>query len=314
MTALLMPLAIDHALSAFEGPVQRQARRTLRALLAARIADGDPAAWCGSRLTGDGFPVEFSFCTADARLRLALEPGAVDLTPRDRLEAAADLLDGWAKTPVPGHLLDALKRMQSTGPLRYGAWIGCRISDATTALKLYAEVPAGADIDDFEPPVSLLRGRAVVPRMIGYAPLADEVEVYLEMPSLLARELPAVLASAQLADQSVWLTALLEDSYGYAMRGRLPGPAVGLSHAGHGDRERLTLHFYARSLWGSDERIRRAFRRATRGCDWDEDRYAKVTAPLVGREHWHTFHGMFGIQMSRSLPPSFTIGVRPAAP
>lgn len=306
--------AIDHALSACAPRVGRRADEVIRAMLAERLASDEPDAWGGSRLTGDGFPFEVAFCTSDDRLRFTLEPGAIDLDPRRRLDVASELIDQVSEVSVPRELLDDLRAMQSDAPLKYGGWIGCRIGEPDSTFKLYVEVPPGGRTEAFDA-APLARGdRAVVPRMIAYTPTTKVFESYVRVPSLEPHNLPAELARAGMEAQAPWLLDFVEEAYGHAVRGRLPGPSVGVSYVSGPTPPRVTLHFYARALWGSDARIRRGFWRIARTFGWDAQVYLDVTAPIAERESWRCFHGLFGITLDRSSPTSLTIGVRPVAP
>ena len=81
-------MRITPSLGAFPEPVASRAGGLVRALLAARAHNTTLDGWRGSRLTGDGFPFELSFCTADDRLRFTVEPGRADLEPEKRLDVA----------------------------------------------------------------------------------------------------------------------------------------------------------------------------------------------------------------------------------
>jgi hypothetical protein len=149
--------------------------------------------------------------------------------------------------------------------------------------------------------------------MLGYAPAAHEYETYLRLPSLMPHELAAVLAPAGAQGRAGWLLDWIEEAYGHPLRGRLPGPSVGASYTG-GTRPRVTLHFYARALWGGDARIRRGFARAAGVLGWDPHAYLALTAPLASREDWRTWHGLVGITLDGASHVSLAIGVRPEAP
>jgi len=305
--------AIHYALSAFPAAFVDQLAEPVRLLLGERRASGSPEAWRGSRLTGDGFPVELAFCTADERLRLTVEPDARDA--RHRLNVASNLLERVSPHAIPHDVLDAFRVMQSTASLTYGAWIGCRAGSDGTAFKLYAEVPEGGDITSLYPDVPVLPDYcAAAPRMLAYTPATQAFEAYFRADSLDPRYLPALLAPAGIEGQTQPLMDFLEEAYGYRIRGRLPGPSVGISYVSDPECCRVTLHFYARALWGSDARIRDGFVRLARAFAWDERPYLHVTRPLATRESWRTFHGLLGITLDESQQVSLSIGVRPVSP
>jgi hypothetical protein len=302
--------AIDHALSAYVPAVARRAGEVIRAMLADRIASARPDRWTGSRLTGGGFPLEVAFCTSDDRFRFTAEPGAVDLGPHRRLDLAIELM---SEEPVPGELVRGLKAMQSGAALKYGAFLGCRIGGGKPAFKLYVEVPASGCADAFDA-ARFMPLEGSVARMIAYAPATQQVELYVRVLSLEPRSLPAVLAPVGAEAHAPMLLELIEQTYGFAIRGRLPGPSIGVSYVAGPSAPEVTLHFYARGLWGSDARIRRGFCGMARAFDWDAHAYLAVTEPIAKRESWQSFHGLFGITLNRSSVNSITIGICPVAP
>jgi hypothetical protein len=303
--------AIVSALDAFAEPVAGRAERLLDALLASRVASTSNDGWRGSRLTGDGFPFELSFCTIDDRLRFTVEPGRADLEAGARLEVAADLLH-QLHAPIPADIHHAFRITQREGALNYGAWIGCRLSPDDCVFKLYVEVPEEASALPVVSPLKL-PDRTITPRMVGYTPAAQAFEVYVRVPSLEPRHVPAVLAPVGLEGRAGDVIDFLSDTYGHAIRGRIPGASVGISYViGATATPRVTLYLFARSLWGSDARIRRQFLRTAATAGWNHDAYSRVTAPIATRETCQTFHGVFGITVDRSAM-SFAIGVRPVS-
>jgi hypothetical protein len=302
--------AIGHALAAFAPAIAQRAASAIRCALASRLGAGGKA-WGGSRLTGDGFPFELGFATADDGLRFTIEPGAAELAPRERLAVAAGIARRVGGVPVAAEVVQGLQEMQSEGPLAYGAWIGCRVGPAGTRCKLYVEVPRGAPLRAGR---LELADREATPRMIAYTPSTGIFETYCRVRSLEPRHLPAVLALAQAEGCAARLLDFIEETYGHRVRGRLPGPSVGVSYLAGDAADRVTLYFHARSIWGSDAAIRRGFPRVARTGGWDDEAYLRVTAPIAERDDWRTYHGLFGITIDASGRMALAIGVRPVAP
>jgi hypothetical protein len=308
-----LPAALRHALSAYPEDVAARAETLVRTLCPERLADPSAAAWSGSPLTGDGFPAEVAFSTTDDRLRLTVEPGAHDLDPGRRLALAADRVGEAGGRPVPPEIRQELRSLQGCGPLRYGAWVSCRAGPEGSGVKLYAEVsdprmrwPAHA--------APVLDDRDVALRMVAHNPATGETESYLRIPSLLPGHLPAVLAPAGAEHAARLLVDWVEALYGHRVRGRLPGPSVGVSYTSGAASNRVTLHFTARALWGGDGRIRDRFAEAAAGLGGDPSSYLAVTAPLAGTSGWRTRHGIVGLTLEAGMPASLTVGVRPVAP
>lgn len=303
--------AIDHALAAFAAADAREAAKAIALACGERLASDDREAWGGSRLTGDGFPFELSFSTIDPRLRFTIEPGGRWLGLGDRLDAAASIVATIAGSPVPDATLAGLRAMQAGASLAYGAWVGCRVGANGTEAKLYVEVPRAAR---FRVESLVLEEREVTPRMLAYSPSTNSFEAYCRVPSLEPRHLAAVLQLVGGEARVPWLLDFIAEAYGHRLRGRLPGPSVGVSFLRHAAEKRITLHFYARAFWGSDARIRRGFSRAARATGWDDTAYLRVTAPLEHREEWRTSHGLFGITLDETQRVPLGIGLRPVAP
>jgi hypothetical protein len=302
--------AIDGALSLFAPTIAQDAGRLLRRMLDSRVqtAGGDP--WRGSRLTGDGFPVEFSFSTADDRLRFTVEPGAPSLDPAHRIEIAMDILR-HAGAPIPTGIARSFRSLQHTGALEYGAWIGCRVAEGGAAFKLYAEVPEKTEPIPFFGPRLVLPDRTVTTRMVAYSPGTKAFETYARVPSLEPRHVPALLAPAGLQHQAGEFLEFLVGAYGFSIRGRVPGPSVGVSYTTVGaETTRVTLYLVARVLWGSDSRIRREFVRVATPQGWNADAYLRLTDPIATREGWRTAHGLLGVTLD-ACTQSLSIGVRP---
>lgn len=309
-----LPPAVGRALAAWGPAVARRAAETARACLAARFAADGADAFGGSRLTGDGFPLEIAVSTADHRLRLTFEPGSRRLDPRRRIDAALDVVAGITGREVDPAALDRIRHMHAAREgLRYGAWVGCRVEAGAIAAKLYAEIPPGTEPGLLPPLRPALYDRPAVPCMIGCPAGAEGFELYWRLPSLLPAELPAVLEPAGLEGEAARLLAFIEEAHGCRVEGRLPGASVGVSYAHRGGRTMVTLFFFARALWGSDARIRRGFARAA-GAAANLDPYWRATAPLADRETWATSHALIGVTPAAGTPPALTIGFRPVSP
>lgn len=307
--------ALDHVLAAYPERVASGASRVLRLLLVERFAGGADE-WRGCLLTGDGFPVEVAFSSADDRLRLTVEPGPARLDPAHRLELAARRVAAAGGVPVPEEILQGLRRLQSADePLSYGAWVSLRIGAEhpdRVALKLYAEAPDPA-VAWPGAPIPQLPGGWCTTRMVAYTPITGEVEVYLKVSSLVPDHLGALLEPAGLADFTPRLRSALTLLYGYPLRDRVPGSSVGVSYT-LGSPTKLTLHLFARSLWGGDCHIRERYAAAARALLGDPSTYLAVSAPLASTNGWRTMHGIVGLDLASNRPPALTIGLRPPPP
>jgi hypothetical protein len=304
--------ALARALHAYPGEVGRRAAAALDIMLRERAGGG--SAWSSSRLTGDGFPVEINFTTADDRLRCTVEPARADLPPRRRFEAAVRLLGPLGSVAVPEEVAGACRRMQDGGGLRFGAWLGCRHGPDDSEYKLYVEAGDEAALPEqvaLLPP--RLPDRSARLCMLAYAPASGRYETYFRIPDLEPYHLPRVLAVACLDSRTGELLRFVTEAYGFPLTGRLPGQSVGVSYAlePSGAVLSVTLFFFAAVFWGADARTRQRFSELSAALGWDEGRYRAVTAPAAARRSRSTWHGIFGITLAHGGRMSLSIGVRP---
>jgi hypothetical protein len=307
--------ALDRVVAVWPDDVAVRAAAGLRTLLAGRLAADPAGAWGSSALTGDGFPVEIGIVTTDDRLRYTVEPGGPRLDPSLRLDLAARAIGGLGGPVVPDRMLDAARAMQQ-GSLRYGAWIGCRHGPADSRYKLYAEVGEEAHPDSEAARFGLLAprlpGRPARLRMVACTPATGEGEAYYRIPDLDPAQVPRLLAAAGLESRAAELLDLLAVAYGHPFTGRLPGESVGVSYAVSPDGQPLsvTLFFFARVFWGSDDRIRRCLARLAPDLGWDDRRYRALTDGLAGAGR-RTRHGLLGVTVAGHAPPVLSVGLRP---
>lgn len=303
--------ALDHALAAYPPALARRGEQSLQRTLVDR-ADGP---WCGSRLTGDGFPVELSFTTTDASLRYTVDPDPGCGAPLAR-EVAAVRAGRELGVDLEGVVAD-MRQLRGQEPLRYGAWLGVRHAPDGDEVKAYLEVPAthpsGAVWSwlGSEPPD--LGDRLVHLRMLGWTAPTGRREVYLRVPQALPHHLRALLAPIGASARAEELDALIRLLRDVPLPDGLPGPSVGVSYRAlpGGPPDVATLYLHAHALWGPDGRIRRAFARHAEVLGWDPRTYLQVTEPLRDGRGWRTRHGAVAVALAASGPIALGIGVRP---
>ena len=320
---ITFPPSVTLALENFPGETAVRAEAALQTLLHDRLAADGEQGWSGSRLTGDGFPLEITFTTADNRLRYTIEPGSRYLTPHQRLAAAVRLINILSPEPLSKDVVQTFQAVQKEAPLLFGAWIGGRHGSGGDQYKLYAETPgtAGGEanlakllagrLGNYPQPRVL--DRPVSLRMLAYSPVSGQWELYYRVKSLAPHHLKGVLAPAGHA-ASEELLRFITEAYGYSPGERLPGESVGISYTWPAPPDALptvTLFFFARVFWGADGRIRRQFSRCASALGWDTTRYMNITAPLKNRRDWKTFHGILGITLTPAGQLALSIGVRP---
>jgi hypothetical protein len=304
-----LPEAVAAGLAGFP-PAEAGRALAALAVLAAPLIDADAArAWRSSRLTGDGFPLELGFTTADAGLRWTFDPAAPGLPPAARLEAA---LAGLARLGQPDPEVARLARRLQPDAKAFGGWIGGRSGDR---FKLYVDMPDGPAAAAALDAVGIARPRLqAVPRtrMLGLGPGA-RTEAYFRAEAT-RHCLPRVLEPAGLAAEADRIAALVEEAWGNRIRDRLPGGSVGISYArAPGDAlPVVTIFFFARALWGGDARIRERMLARLAAAGTPSGPYAAASRPVAGRRRAATRHGLVGITV---LPGSahWSVGLRPVA-
>jgi len=284
------------------------------------------AAWHFSTLTGDGFPIELAFTTADTHLRYTVDPAVPGLPASQRLENAARLLVLLDQPVEAGWLeeLSVLHRTSPPGEVRYGAWIGARhsMADASDQFKLYAEVPASSESLVQERLAARIKVQPRLPdhkmqlRMLGVESGTGRVELYYRVNNLLSVLLSHLLRPAGLHLRTTELLEFVERVYGYSLHGpdaRIPGGSVGFSYAVSPGSSQVafTLFIFARLLWGGDAHIRKRFCQLLDANALDPSPYWSVTAGLANTDVYQTYHGLVGFAVLPDRPIALSLGVRP---
>jgi hypothetical protein len=310
----------------FPAPAARAGAALGRALAELEATPLPEHAWHASTLTGDGFPVELTFTSADTVLRHTVAPWPYEGTA-ERLDLAADLIAHLGGVAVEEPVLAALRDLQPGGSrLRFGAWVGGRhVGDdlAADRFKLYAEVraagtagaPARGEANGpvmAAGPWPALDDRPVRLRIHGYEPATRTHERYFRTERALPYHVRRLLRPAGLETRATELLALLREAAGRRIDDGLPGPSLGWSITrAPGRPDVFTLYLAARSLWGGDRRIRAGIERLAGSRGWDLDAYLEASEPLVARDVHATYHGLVGFVLAGDRPVELAIGLRP---
>jgi hypothetical protein len=271
-------------------------------------------AWRAGVLTGDGYPAEFTFTSADDDIRCTVEPWpdvAADgrLTRALALASAPDAkLNGQPNTELD----DELRALQPRGArLMFGAWVGARFGadPARDRCKVYVEIAPGAEPTG-GPGFGDLACEA---RIEAVEPASGRRERYYRGRDVKPHHLARLLDGAGLGDRLGELRECVEHAYGRPIDGALPGGAAGWSIArAPGQAPVLTVFLFARALWGGDARI---VKRADEFCAWSGRAligYAAAVAGLPPSAGACTWHGMVGFTVAPGQPVHLALGLRPA--
>ncbi len=271
-------------------------------------------AWRFSRLTGDGYPVEFTYCSHDITIRYTAEVAGPEYPEVMRLARAREVLSSLGVTSLQNSILDVMSDMQAGHDLRYGAWLSGRHSAEHDQYKLYAEVP------DNSAPAALLNHQHLTAhpslhlRMIGYEVGSGRTEFYFRVHHLDDDELKHLLCQVGLADRVVEFWSFIESLSGRPIQQFFPKSNAGLSLSWQGEAPIFTLLVSARSVFGGDARIRRGVLDLALQHGWPlaQSRYELATQPLATlTSHWKTYHGLLGVTISTEGSPVLSVGLRP---
>jgi hypothetical protein len=300
--------------------VLARAAGTLYVLLEGiRFSPWQEVAWRFSYLTGDGFPVECVFSSADCDVRYTTEVAGPESDPAQRLEHADQLLNrlGVGKLPEINGL--PLRDLQVPGDLRYGTWIGARHCSGKDRFKLYIEVPPtqcaeGAKlfldvIGDSSVPSVYRQELCLIGLEIGF----PRIEFYFRLKDLTPAELRMLVVQLGLGARLAELLDLMSQAIDKPIRDEIPGSAHGfsLSVDSRNGLPIFSLFGFARSFFGSDSSIRRHLLKLADKRGWILDQYARCSQPLRDRMSWKTFHGIVSFVLKPEAPPVLQIGMRP---
>ena len=273
-------------------------------------------AWEFSNLTGDGFPVEFTFSSSDDLIRYTTEVGGPEANSISRLSLAEKALASLDVVNLSPHLEDILRRIQATGPLRFGAWVGGRHGASGDDFKIYIEVPRPNSQICKNILRELLAEGPIISRselqIIGYGPMRSSIELYFRIEDFEPWEIGLLLDQAGIHHRLPKLCSLLEDAYGRPVDSALTG-TVGYSYSFSSSKGPMTVSLfkYARSVFGGDGGIRRGMLGLAARNGWNLRSYAAISEPLAKGTGGRTFHGMMAFIVPPEGPLAVSIGLRP---
>jgi hypothetical protein len=260
----------------------------------------EDVAWCASRLTPSGYPVELGFPGAGGEMRAVAEVAGPEIGPHQRAARALELAGPTGGTAA----IERVLRAQEDASLRYGAWVGVRAAPGRPASrKLYLEAPPGSvDV----PAATRLR-------MVGVDGVSGTVERYVMVPRMTRRTLAELLAPVGLDDRAPSLAAIAETCLSPSAGPALSGGPAGFSLAGPGRSGAVAaLHLPAWRLGRSDADVRARLLAVAHRHGWDLGAYAAASAPLAGRRHGPPrAHGVVAWVVAPGHPVLVHIGLTP---
>ena len=277
-------------------------------------------AWSFSRLTGDGFPLEFTLSSLDATVRYTAEVAGPEVAEVERLPCALELIDRLGGVVPAAHITRLLHQVQAAWPLSYGAWIGGRHDHFGDRFKVYVEVPR-TGMREAQDLVRATIAHQPLPnlsnpefRLIGYEPGEKRFECYFQIDRLETWELERLMGQAGLAERKTSLLNLLAESYHRPVQSTIPDENLGFSfsYSLAGGPTVFSFFTYARSVFGSDANIRLRLLELGKEKGWNFQTYEQLTAPLAHRTNWKTRHGLICFVVPPDGPLFLQIGIRPS--
>jgi hypothetical protein len=317
-----MPAALERAIERIialrQDAAAIRARESLHLLLrGVRHSAWPEVAWKFSRLTGDGYPLEFVFSSRDEEIRYTCEVAGPEMAEGERLLRVKDLLAERGAI-VDETRLDLLRGLQGMGELSFGAWVGGRHGARGDSYKIYAESAAvdsatAKRIAALGGTTDLLSSRGARLRIIGYEPSRSRMEFYFKMDGLEPGEVRLLLRRFGLQECEAELIDLLSAAWNRPVRDRLPSDSTGVSFTTDSGNVPIafSLHFYARSVFGGDARIRRRLLELAEQRRWRLGAYATISEGLIQRDELSTFHGIASFSVAAGRQATLQIGLRP---
>jgi hypothetical protein len=279
-------------------------------------------AWTFSDLTYGGFPLEFTFVSAEEAIRYTADVGGPETDPAERLGMAMAHLSMLDSPLPPPHLLTQLADLQRGAPLHYGAWLGGRHDVGEDYYKIYVEVPA----PDTTPAQDLIQerlgserllvDRRYELRMVGYMPSTGHMELYFRGIHLQPYHMRLLLERAGLGKRHRELVAAVDGCYKYPRQGRWPIYKIGFSYSFAGGEAADAFSFFvpARKLFGSDASTRQRLSTLCAERGWSLVGYDRASAPLASGTKTQHCHGMMGFTVAGDRPLAAHIGLSPPSP
>jgi hypothetical protein len=302
--------------AAVDRAIDLAARRSSRAAADARAAlDAALAgvhesiwpevAWRFSRITGDGFPVELTFSSADSGIRYTAEIGGPEMATSARVAAARR----WARrTEGPGDQGTKGRGDDTDVPLRWGAWGGGFHDGVVNRRKIYIEATTiQRAATRAAPTMGWLPGGSSL-RFVGVTSESSDREYYFRRDNLTIAEAGRLMCGAGVRECASPLFDAIADTLPWPTGDRLLRADAGFSVV---PERAVSLFTYARRVWGSDASIRCEMLRIAERRGWDADLYEQVTRPLQHADSYLTHHGILAWIAAPGRPIELRISVRP---
>lgn len=308
--------------------LEERAAKTLDLLLEEiRCSPQPETAWEFGSLSYNGFPVEFTFGSHERGMRYATEVGGSEVKPQDRLSRAERLLDSLGAGRLPEEVSALSHKVQESGSLKWGAWMGVRHRLEGDRYKLYVEVPQEGSPAAAEMVRCFLGNEPLLPDggaqlvAIGQETDLSRTEFYfrIKSPHLTDWQVTNLLQRVGLESRQADLFGLIEETSGYTFNragAGLPEGIYGFSFSFSLGAEPLvfSVFTFAKTLFKTDGSARHALLSLAQQKGWNLRNYAAFTEPLAGCTDPLEHHNVIAFLVAQQGPPALHISLSPPLP
>jgi hypothetical protein len=273
-----------------------------------------------SRLTGDGFPVEFTFSSATNSISYTTEVAGPEIGERKKIEiGVALMLEKTLSSPSIGNA-EIIARLIKQPSLTYGSWMAGRHENRKNdRYKIYLEVTPDCDylgvtfMQRFLPDFSVICRRCFSLRMLSLGN-SNKIEYYFRLSGIEPWQLLFLMRSLGFDEQGKdllgFINLLSKRKVDKSFIGDSLGFSVALDEAGA--PEAITIFTFNYKVFEpGDDAIRSSVLRYSDWFGWDFDNYARITEPLAGRTSRLTNHGLVAFTVIPDGKKIFQVGLRP---
>lgn len=280
------------------------------------------SAWHLSRLTSNGYPLEFAFTSTNDGIRYTLEISPPKSDIPKRLTQLRSLLQSLQVITLDEAIYSQLATWQQMGTLKFGAWLGVRHIRGKVQYKIYVELPVesselvSAYMDQFLTTPLLFNRPKIIPKMVGIYPATGELEFYFDVNQLRPSGLCDLLTPIRFEKHDRDLFNHLQWVYGKMITNQFPGPNIGFSYAINPSAlssiTAFSLYCFCRSLFGpSGRNTRYNLLRYYSALKIDMSYYAEMSAAEKYQLQDKNYHGLFGLSVANGREPISYVGWTP---
>ncbi len=300
--------AVGRAITTFSGSTAGERLEPSLALCCETFARSiwPDVAWRFSGLTTDGSPLEFTFSSADNLLRYTVDVAGPETQNHKRMAAACELAARLGHPLAEAEEMQRWTLMQKDHVLSWGARLGLREVRNQESIKIYLEVPPGAQ-HTVRSLIDLpLRDSIAV--MIGYEPQSGATEYYFRQQQLSRPQLDCLLSTLADDEQRATMLAGIEHVCGMPLAAALQWTCLGYSIAiaAHRPSVRRLALFVRSSAVGGAVRVRQRMlncMQSTKRCS----PYCKLLADLSEAELPH--HGVVSVSIVYPAQAEMRVGL-----